>query len=226
METLEKILSSALLFSQETYGPRRIQEAAAEFCRWNPSLSPTLKTHVSLFTAWFLFDWTPDANDSDLPAGVQREDSPFQTWLQRPESQDMPIELLTAAQSLRGAQFSFFRFSPMATNSGTLKVRDLLTHEEFTSEARAEQAQHESILYGLTTRSDITREPRFIVLAPEVFAPEAESEILQLSQSWQETPIKPSDLRTYAVEIFDTYHLLRSRTDSPREPHPGMSGKD
>jgi hypothetical protein len=228
---IAEILSAALAHSHSTYGQRRVQEAAGEFCRWNPGLSPLLETHAPLFAAWFLFDWTPDANDPTLPVGVFSEDTPYDTWIKHLAAKNPHSALLAPAQQLQGAQFSFFQVRPGAT-PGTAKARAILTDEEFDlaqdplpAEWKSKTGGSKTLVYALSTLSDITAAPFVICVAPELFDTNLESEILRFAKTWQNTPIRNTDLKAFAVEIFDTYHYLRSQLAASSGQNPENSGK-
>jgi hypothetical protein len=200
-ESWDSLLQLALSFAQSTYGDARLRDAAAEFCRWNPAYASLTQSHEKLFRAWFLFDWTPDANDPALPPGIRPEQTPMEVWTETQGQGHIP----------NPPHFSFYRFEP-TDQSGRYQFTDLLTGEVLEGGWPVDSApsQQSGIIYALIALGDINQGSQIIAHSPENFPSRFGEKILQFKKALSASPLSRADLRTYAVEIFDAYHSFRT----------------
>jgi hypothetical protein len=185
---------------QRTYGSHRIQQAFAEFCRWNPALAGLSETHGELFRAWLLFDWTPDANDSQLPAAIRPEQTPIEVWTSaHPDVRISPH-----------LHFSFFQLET-TPQPHACQLRNLMTEECFILEWPTDlpRPQARTIFYALVSPTDIKSKPSIIAKAPEVFPATVGEQLRAFRSKLSPHPLSSEELRTFAVELFDVYHALR-----------------
>lgn len=191
---------------------------------WDETPFEPESPYIGLFMPWFLFEWVPDPNDSDMPEAARDGLTLGQAYLRRKGKYLDPLRARYIEQCCAAA-FSFHDVLAVHHGRGFV-LRDIFTGEEAeVAERSGSRSAHVGdILYAKVARIDgLAMIDGCSTIA---FPPIEKAEILDLRAAMLESHpvLTPAILKEWDDEIRDLYLDIAARLLNPQLP--GLQNTD
>jgi SEC-C motif len=205
-------------FTDRTYGDVAIFEAWDEFHLWEGVEFDPQSPEMMAFMPYFLYDWTPDPEDSETKESAPRDLSPAAAFLKENESKLDPMER-SYIEACLSEPLTFFEVAENFAGEGFV-LRDIFTERELrvTEKSGSERAHCGDILFAkaATVNSVTILESCAPLLIPPIW----KEPLLTLRKRIRKLhdPITPAVLQEYVFEMLELYDEFRERAENPQLP--------
>ncbi len=213
----DPLATTLLKFGVNQYGRDVMAEAWREFSGYSDEPFDPDSVHLPIFMPWFFYHWTPDPQDTRMPA-AHLEDFPLAGAYLRERGTNLDPLLSRYIKAGCETPFSFFDVVLVSPGSG-LTLRDILRGEETEV---IEKSASRTLTHGDVLFAKIVAVDGVAVLegcAPVAFPPTEKRSILELRKLVRAgTPsLTDAELRDWDFEMLDIY---REATDRLLHPSP------
>jgi hypothetical protein len=151
------LIPQILKFANRVYGEIAIREAWGEFNAWEDTEFDHHSPEMLVFLPYFLYNWTPDPEDTGVLVTSPKELPPASAFLNENRARLDPMECRYIEACLP-EPLTFFEVMENFPGEGFI-LRDILTERELrvTEKSGSEKANRGDILFGKSaTIDDVT----------------------------------------------------------------------
>lgn len=212
------LIPQILKFANRVYGEIAIREAWGEFNAWEDIEFDHHSPEMLVFFPYFLYNWTPDPEDTGVLVTSPKELPPASAFLNENRARLDPMECRYIEACLP-EPLTFFEVMENFPGEGFV-LRDILTERELrvTEKSGSEKANRGDILFGKSaTIDDVTI---LESCAPLLIPPGWKEPILNLRKHIRKLhdPITTKALQEYEIEVFELYATFREWAANPQLP--------
>ena len=211
----EPLATTLLKFAVQQYDANIVEEAWTEFDGYSDAAFDPETIHLPVFMPWFFYHWTPDPQDTEVPAERVDEFPLAGSYLRKRRRSIDPL-LAEYIEAACDSPFSFFDIVSVSAGEG-LVLRDILrgSQTEVVEHSASKTLNEGDLLFAKVVAAG-----GLAVLegcAPVAFSPSEKHSILKLRKVMRKGASQLSDeyLRDWDIEMLDIYRDKVSRVLNP-----------